>query len=89
MSPQSQLPPLIASTVRHVLTALAGMLVARGMMTQGSTSLVVGVVLGGIGYGWSLARAGRLGSQAMTITALLDRLTDWAPNTAGLMLISE
>jgi hypothetical protein len=78
METSPALQPIVASTIRHGLTALAGVLVARGFLVEGDTaefvSVGVGLVIGAVGYGWSLARAGRLGSQARTIAGLMDRL---------------
>ena len=83
--PATTLPPIITSTVRHALTALAGVLVAQGLLSSdqsaGTIQTVIGVVLGGIGFGWSMARAGKLGSQAQTISALMDQLLDCTPAT--------
>ena len=74
-----QVQPLLSSIVRHGLTLLAGYLVARGAFNPttagGFVEGLSGVLVGLIGFGWSLARAGRLGTQALAITDLLDRLT--------------
>ena len=82
-SPSTALPPLIASTVRHGLTALAGVLVTKGFLTSTDgvqyADVGAGIVIGLIGYGWSLARAGKLGSQAQTIACLMDRLLGSVP----------
>jgi hypothetical protein len=86
METSPALQPIVASTIRHGLTALAGVLVARGLLTEGATaefvSVGVGLLVGAIGYGWSLARAGRLGSQARTIADLMDRLLTSVPLSA-------
>ena len=74
-----QVQPLLSSIVRHGLTLLAGYLVARGAFNPTAAGSFVeglsGVLVGLIGFGGSLARAGRLGTQALAITDLLDRLT--------------
>ena len=74
------LSPLLTAAVRHLLTALAGFLLARGLIHPDSENALIqtasGLALGAIGFGWSMARAGRLGQQARTLTEALDRL--WA-----------
>ena len=75
------LSPLLTAAVRHLLTALAGFLLARGLIHPDSENALIqtasGLALGAIGFGWSMARAGRLGQQARTLTEALDRLL-WA-----------
>ena len=78
-----QAKPLIASAVRHGLTLLAGYLVTRGAFSPttagGFVEGLSGVLVGLIGFGWSMARAGRLGSQAVTICNLVEQLANSIP----------
>lgn len=88
MNSTATLPPIIASLVRHGLTALAGMLVARGYLnpssSNGMAEFGTGILVGLIGFGWSLARAGKLGQQARTICQLADKLLEArAPEVTG------
>ena len=79
----NQTQPIIASIVRHGLTLLAGYLVARGVVSPTASSGFVegltGVLVGLIGFGWSLVRAGKLGNQAKFILALLEQLSASVP----------
>ena len=81
-----QTQPLIASIVRHGLTLLAGYLVASGAFnpttSAGFVEGLTGVLVGLIGFGWSLAEAGKLGEQAKTIAVLIDNLASSVPVTS-------
>ena len=78
--------PIVSAVVRHALTALAGYLLARGLLHPGQSEAIIQIgsamLLGALGFGWSMMRAGKLGAQAKTISDLLDNLMNSVPASA-------
>jgi|NOAtaT_6_FD_contig_21_6847359_length_262_multi_3_in_0_out_0_1 hypothetical protein len=47
-------PEIIGAVLRHILTAVGGYFVAKGVVDQGSVEAIVGGVVASVGLAWSL-----------------------------------
>jgi hypothetical protein len=47
-------PEIIASIARHILTAVGGYFVSKGVVDHGVVEAIVGGVVAAIGLGWSI-----------------------------------
>lgn len=47
-------PEIIGAIVRHILTAVGGYFVSKGVVDQGAVEAIIGGVVAAIGIGWSI-----------------------------------
>jgi hypothetical protein len=47
-------PEIVGAIVRHILTAVGGYFVSKGVVDHGAVEAIIGGVVAAIGLGWSL-----------------------------------